>query len=470
VTQRQATPRALAKRLFDLFLSSLVLLLLSPLLLIVAILIKLSDGGPVLYRGVRVGLRGRPFRILKFRTMVLNADKIGGASTAESDPRVTRVGRFLRRWKLDEFPQFINVLLGDMSVVGPRPQVQAEFARYTTEEKAVIEVQPGITDYASIRFRDEGEILKDRKDPDGAYRRLIQPEKLQLALYYVRHHTLRMDIALVLQTAGAMFGVQLGSPIDGGYTTITEQWGMVATPHQKSMAYTRYRFAARQAQGKRLLEVGCGTGMGLGYLREKCAMAVGGDYELGNLREAQRHLPDDYPLVRFDAHRLPFRDGSFDAVVLFEAIYYLRHPESFVAECRRLMHPAGKIVVCLPNKNRPGFNPSPFSAKYHSASELRSLMEGGGFTAEIFGGFPLTEPGPLTGVAVALRKYVVGSGLVPKTMAGKAIVKRLIYGGRHRLDAVRDEGSHEEPLIPVANEAEARRFTNLYVVATQTTA
>lgn len=185
------------KRLFDMSAASVLLLILFPLILIVAIAITLEDRGPILYRGVRVGLRGRRFRICKFRTMVLDADRIGGPSTAEDDPRITKVGRALRKYKLDELPQLVNVIKGEMSCVGPRPEVEMEVETYTEEERQLLEVRPGITDRASIRFHNEGEILKGSADPHEAYRRLIRPEKIRLGLEYTRHPSLMNDFRIL---------------------------------------------------------------------------------------------------------------------------------------------------------------------------------------------------------------------------------------------------------------------------------
>lgn len=194
------------KRAFDVVTASLSLLLLSPLFLAAAVAIMAGSPGPAFYRGVRVGRGGRPFRIFKFRTMVVDADRIGGASTADDDARITRVGAFLRRHKLDELPQLLNVVLGDMSLVGPRPQVPADVARYTPEEKLLLSMRPGITDYASLRFRNEGEILLGHPDPDEAYDRLIRPEKIQLGLEYVRTHSFLVDLRILIRTAMATFG------------------------------------------------------------------------------------------------------------------------------------------------------------------------------------------------------------------------------------------------------------------------
>jgi lipopolysaccharide/colanic/teichoic acid biosynthesis glycosyltransferase len=200
-----ATPAYLAmKRAFDIFGSALGLIVLSPVLALLAVAIKADSRGPVLYRGARVGVNGRRFNILKFRSMVTDAEKIGGSSTPEDDPRVTRVGRFLRANKLDELPQLWNVLIGQMSFVGPRPQVQWAVDRYTPEERLVLSVKPGITDYASLRFANEGEILKGSTDPDRDYMEKIHPEKMRLSLEYVRSRSFSGDLAIIAQTLGAV--------------------------------------------------------------------------------------------------------------------------------------------------------------------------------------------------------------------------------------------------------------------------
>ena len=193
------------KRVFDFTLAAFGLILLSPLLAAVALAIKLDSPGPVLYRGVRVGLNGRQFGMLKFRTMVVNAEAIGGSSTPEDDSRVTKVGRLLRNAKLDEVPQLINVLKGDMSFVGPRPQVKWAVDRYTPEERLVLTVRPGITDYASLRFANEGEILKGSTDPDRDYMEKIHPEKMRLSLEYVRSRSFSTDLVILGRTLGTVF-------------------------------------------------------------------------------------------------------------------------------------------------------------------------------------------------------------------------------------------------------------------------
>ncbi|MBI4687077.1 MAG: sugar transferase [Nitrospirae bacterium] len=194
----------LLKRIFDLSISLAGLFLLSPLLLIISLLIKLTSSGPVFYRGVRIGRFGKPFRILKFRTMVENAEKIGGTSTPDDDPRITGVGNTLRRYKLDELPQLINVLKGEMSFVGPRPQVPWAVELYSDEEKLLLSVRPGITDLASIKFRNEAEILKGSKAPDREYLEKIAPEKIRLGLEYVKNRSLVFDIKIIFSTLKAL--------------------------------------------------------------------------------------------------------------------------------------------------------------------------------------------------------------------------------------------------------------------------
>jgi len=201
------------KRLFDFFVALTAVAVLSPLLMLIAILIKLEDHrGPVLYRGLRVGRFGKRFRLYKFRSMVVNAERIGGPSASDDDPRITRLGKTLRKYKLDELPELINVLVGDMSLVGPRPEVQSEVDLYTDEERLLLAVRPGITDYASIEFHDEGEILKGAPDPHEAYRRLIRPGKIELGLRYVETRTFSTDLKILWLTCATLVRTRAGRP------------------------------------------------------------------------------------------------------------------------------------------------------------------------------------------------------------------------------------------------------------------
>ncbi|MEW6556112.1 MAG: sugar transferase [Elusimicrobiota bacterium] len=188
------------KRLFDIIFSFLGLLILSPLFLLVGILIKKEDRGPVFYRGVRVGRHGVTFRMFKFRTMVVDADKIGASSTADDDPRLLKVSKFLRKYKLDELPQLINVLKGEMSFVGPRPEVPFYVDMFSDDEKKILTVKPGITDWASLWDSDEGAILAGSLDPEKAYQEKIWPEKKRLQLKYVKKHSFWIDSVIIFKT------------------------------------------------------------------------------------------------------------------------------------------------------------------------------------------------------------------------------------------------------------------------------
>jgi lipopolysaccharide/colanic/teichoic acid biosynthesis glycosyltransferase len=192
------------KRVFDIGLSAIGLILASPVLLPVMFLVWNEDKHSPFYIAPRVGRGEQPFRMVKLRSMVINADKSGIDSTSAGDRRITPVGHFIRRYKLDEVTQLWNVLKGDMSLVGPRPNVERETRMYTNAEKALLSVRPGITDYASIVFSDEGEILRDQADPDIAYNQLIRPWKGHLGLFYVANRSLWLDLKLVLLTAVAI--------------------------------------------------------------------------------------------------------------------------------------------------------------------------------------------------------------------------------------------------------------------------
>jgi len=188
------------KRLMDLLASAMGVLLLSPLFVVIACAIWLEDRHSPFYVGRRVGRGGRAFPMIKFRSMTPRADRAGVDSTAATDPRITRVGRVVRALKLDEVSQLINVVRGDMSLVGPRPQVARDVALYTEVERGLLGARPGITDFSSIVFADEGEILRDALDPDLRYQQIIRPWKSRLGLHYIAVGTLWMDARLILAT------------------------------------------------------------------------------------------------------------------------------------------------------------------------------------------------------------------------------------------------------------------------------
>ena len=192
------------KRLLDIVISAIGLICFSPILLFVSILVWSNDKKSPFYIPPRVGKKGTIFYMVKLRSMVVNADKAGIDSTSNNDLRITSIGQKIRKYKLDELTQLWNVLLGDMSLVGPRPNVKAEVDLYTDVEKELLSVKPGITDFSSIVFSDEGKILQDKKDPDLAYHQLIRPWKSRLGLIYIKNQSILLDIKIIIYTLVAL--------------------------------------------------------------------------------------------------------------------------------------------------------------------------------------------------------------------------------------------------------------------------
>ncbi|MBI4423373.1 MAG: sugar transferase [Elusimicrobia bacterium] len=193
------------KRTFDLACAAAGLALLWPLLLAIAVLVVVDSPGPVFHRGMRSGRHGKPFRIYKFRTMAHGAESRGGLSTAKDDPRITRAGRFLRRFKLDELPQLLNVLTGEMSLVGPRPEMPEYTRLYAGEESLILTVRPGITDYSSLEFIHLGDLLGNDQ-PDRVYEEKVRPVKNALRVKYVRERSFLGDLWIILRTLGRLAG------------------------------------------------------------------------------------------------------------------------------------------------------------------------------------------------------------------------------------------------------------------------
>jgi len=189
------------KRIIDVVLALTGFIIFSPLLIIIAMWVKFDSPGPVFYRGVRVGRDGEKFRIFKFRSMVINADKSGVSSTSSQDTRITTSGRFIRKWKIDELSQLINVINGDMSLVGPRPEVLEFVELYSDEEKKILSIRPGITDWATIWNADEGGVLEGALNADEVYSKVIRPTKLKLQLLYLKNHSFIIDIKILVFTA-----------------------------------------------------------------------------------------------------------------------------------------------------------------------------------------------------------------------------------------------------------------------------
>ncbi len=190
----------MVKRLFDLTVASFGLLATSPLLLFISAWVKIDSKGPVFYRAPRGGRGGKPFLIFKFRSMVTDADQIGGPTTSGDDPRVTRSGRFIRALKLDEISQLINVVRGEMSLVGPRPEIVEKVKLYNEEEKQTLALRPGITDWASIWNSDEGGVLEGAPDPDAVYEEVLRPTKMKLQLYYCQTRSFFGDLKIIFST------------------------------------------------------------------------------------------------------------------------------------------------------------------------------------------------------------------------------------------------------------------------------
>jgi len=194
------------KRFFDIVFSFLGLILVSPLLGLIAIMIKIDSKGSVFYRGMRIGRYEKPFRIFKFRSMVQNAEELGGASTAADDSRLTKSGRFLKKYQLDELPQLINAIRGEMSLVGPRPEVEVYVGMMSEEErKVILSVRPGMTDLASLWDFHEGEILRGSSDPEKAYQEKIRPGKIKLQLEYVKNRSFLIDLKIIIKTIIKLF-------------------------------------------------------------------------------------------------------------------------------------------------------------------------------------------------------------------------------------------------------------------------
>lgn len=195
----------MAKRLFDIIFSILGILVLSPFLLIISFIVLFTSSGGVFYRQVRVGKNGKEFKLFKFRTMRKNADKSGQLTVGMHDNRITSAGFYLRKYKLDELPQLFNVLLGSMSFVGPRPEVPKYVALYTAEQKTVLNVKPGITDYASIVYSEENALLANAENPEELYITKIMPAKLKLNIRYIQDMGMATDIGIILKTIGKIF-------------------------------------------------------------------------------------------------------------------------------------------------------------------------------------------------------------------------------------------------------------------------
>ncbi len=251
------------------------------------------------------------------------------------------------------------------------------------------------------------------------------------------------------------------------YTTVTEVPGNRVTQEQLARMYHRYRFAADFSQGKDVVEVACGAGLGLGYLARKAAKVVGGDYTENLLKEAKRTYRGKMPLLRLDAHLLPFRSQSFDVVILYEAIYYLTKPEDFFKETKRILREGGALLIATVNKDWSEFNPSPFSTRYFSVSELAELLKSQGFKPEMYGAFSVLPKGVKDKIIATVRKVAVGLHLIPKTMKGKELLKKIFYGKLIPLKGEIEEerGCEYTPPRSISGDIPNHEYKVIYAVA-----
>lgn len=252
--------------------------------------------------------------------------------------------------------------------------------------------------------------------------------------------------------------------IPADFSSVTELPGNKASVEQLSMIHTRYKLAYDLCSGKDVLEVACGPGRGLGYLARRAKSVLGGDFTQALVDQAARHYAGRIQVRRMDAQAMDSPDASFDMVLLFEALYYLPRADLFMAEARRVLRPDGMLLVCTPNCEWPEFNPSPFSHKYHSASQLRRLLDDCGFDADIKAGFKSADDTFIRKSVSNIRKAAVTLGLVPKTMRGKAALKRLFYGRLAELGPEIDITAPTEVLVPAGPGAVAD-YKVLYAVA-----
>lgn len=250
------------------------------------------------------------------------------------------------------------------------------------------------------------------------------------------------------------------------YTTVTEIPGNRVTQEQLERMFHRYSFAAHFSEGKDILEVACGAGQGLGYLAKRARRVFGGDYTEKLIKEAKQYYDERIPLLRLDAHFLPFRDQIFDVVILYEAIYYLMQPEEFFYEARRILRNDGILLIATVNKDWSEFNPSPFSIYYFSVHELSKLLEEKGFKVEMYGAFSALPKGVREKMIRTIRKIASALHLIPKTMKGKEFFKNIFYGKLVPLKEEIEDGICEYlPPVPIPDDIPNREFKIIYAVA-----
>lgn len=255
-------------------------------------------------------------------------------------------------------------------------------------------------------------------------------------------------------------------PDNQDYTAVTEVTGYNVTSEQIQRMYTRYRFASEFCKDKDVLEIACGSGQGLGYLAAAARKVVGGDYDEKLVDIARSHYGDRIEISRMDAHDLKFTGGSFDVVILYEAIYYLTQPEKFIAEAFRILRAGGTLIIGTANREWDGFNPSPHSHKYLSAKELKCLFEKGGFTdIRLMADCPVSDGGIKSRVVTALKKAAVKFDLMPKTMKGKELFKRIFMGRLIPLPSeIKDGMADYTPPHPISGDSSVMSHKVIFCV------
>ena len=324
-------------------------------------------------------------------------------------------------------------------------------------------------------------------DPDKAYEELIRPTKLKLQLLYVGNHSLWIDLKIIAYTFLRLFNkeflpreisqVSVALAVPGGaervsshdaqqdYATVTELPGHGATLEQLSMIHTRYRFAAELARDRDVLELACGPGIALGYLQTVARRVVGGDVDGQLVEAASRHYGSRVEVHQIDAQIIPYDDRSFDVILLLEAIYYLPDARKFISEAQRVLRPDGAIMICSANRERPDFNPSPYTHQYFSAAELQRLLLDSGFRVELYGAYPLATAGLKLRVLKTVRQVAVKLHLVPKTMAWKIWLKRVLYGTLAPIPAEISVDQRQcAELVPLDGATPVRGYKVIYAV------
>jgi len=237
------------------------------------------------------------------------------------------------------------------------------------------------------------------------------------------------------------------------YTSVTEVTGYKVTKEQIQRMYTRYRFASEFCAGRDVLEVACGSGQGLGYLAKKAKSVIGGDCDDKLVKSAESNYEGRIKIFKLDAHKLPFDNGAFDVIILYEALYYLQNPEKFVNEAYRVLRKDGLVIIGTVNKDWSGYNPSPFSYKYYAAPEMNELLKNGGFSKiEFYGDCPSESKTLKDRVVSLIKKIAVALHLIPKTMKGKELFKRIFVGKLTALPAeITDDLSEYIPPVEIPN-------------------